>query len=144
MSTKTPWDSWWKATGSPRAACAAFGSLGLLLCASPASAGSVIGATPRAAALAATAKYAAHEIQVFHPNYPGLTYKLGNCKLLFRRPWVAWGCAYETGALGPEVGAPRECVVLKLALKRLLEANYRATVAGIVRITHSSLCPPWP
>ena len=128
-----------------RAACvAAFGALGSSLCVSPASTGSVIGATPRAAALAATAKYAAHEIQVFYPNHPGLTYKLGNCKLLFRRPWVAWGCAYETGVLGPQAGAPRECVVLKLALKRLPEANYRATVAGIVRITHSPRCPPWP
>ena len=116
----------------------ALGSLGLSLCAAPLSAGSVIGATPRAAALAATAKYAAHEVKVFHPNVPGMTYKLGNCKLLFRRPWVAWGCAYETD------GGPLDCVVVKLALKQLPEASYRATVAGLVRVTHSSPCPSWP
>ena len=117
---------------------AALASAALSIYASPASAGSVTGATARAAALAATEKYAAHEIQVFHPNDPGLTYKPGNCKLLFRRPWVAWGCEYQTDR------SPLDCVVLKLALKRLSDANYQATVAGLVRITHSSPCPPWP
>jgi len=106
------------------ASAAALALLGFSLCASAALAGSIVGPTPRAAALAKTGKYAAHEVEI-HPNYPGLTYKVGTCKLLFRSPWTAWGCAYQIDGWSRNVGAPHECVVLKLALKRLSEAATR-------------------
>jgi hypothetical protein len=97
----------------------------------------VIGATPRAAALAATAKFAAHEVSTY-TNHPDVTYKLGNCQLLFRHPWMAWGCKYGIYGLAPS--GPPICDHLRVAVKRLPDGTYRATALGKRDVTREVPC----
>ncbi|HET7567822.1 MAG TPA: hypothetical protein VFJ91_07520 [Gaiellaceae bacterium] len=97
----------------------------LLLCALVAAVGaaaasaSVIGPTPRAAALAATKKFAAHEVVAW--TEPGVSYTLGACRLLHRRPWLGYACGFELH------GVPDYCHgVLTVSVKRLANGTSRA------------------
>src|ERR1051325_1210735 len=79
----------------------------------PSASAGVIGPTPKAAALAATEKYARHEVQAW--NRPGASYTLETCRMLHRRPWLAWGCEWELHGTPPP-----ECLLrLIVAVTRL-------------------------
>ena len=79
----------------------------------------VIGPTPQAAAIAATKKFVLHDLKAW--NRPGATYRLGTCRVLHRKPWVAYGCEYQV------YGIPSECLnLLTLGVKRLPDGTYRA------------------
>lgn len=101
-----------------------------------ASAGDVIASTPREAALAASKQFAAHDVRV-HPNYP-LMYKLGTCRRLFSKPWVAWRCTYALEGYGPN--EPFECDSLTVAVKRLSDGTYRGREVGLRTETSRSPC----
>jgi hypothetical protein len=78
----------------------------------------VIGPTPQAAALAATKKFAIHEVKAW--NQPGVSYTLGTCRVLHRRPWVAYGCAFELH------GVPLYCHgLVTVGVRRLPDGTYR-------------------
>ena len=98
-----------------------------LLAASLASTG-VIGPTPHAASLAATTRYAQHQVRAW--NRPGVSYSIGSCRVLHRRPWLAWGCEWELH------GAPQgECLErLILGVKRLPDGRYRAVALKDVEV----------
>jgi len=88
------------------------------LVAAPASA-FVIASTPQAAALAATKKFAIHEVVAW--NRPGVAYILGTCHVLHRKPWLAYNCGFELH------GVPSYCHgVLTVAVRRLAAGSYRA------------------
>jgi hypothetical protein len=118
------------------ATVAAIVGAGVATLAAIGSPGYVIGKTPRETALGAAKRFAIHEVRV-RPNYP-LTYKLDNCRLLFRQPWVGWGCYYEIDGYGP-TAAP-ECDLLVVAVKRVAAGTYRGT--GIrLKTVRVSPCP---
>lgn len=91
-----------------------------LALASAASAG-VVGLTPRAAARAATVKHAEHEVHAW--NRPGVSYTIGACRLLHRRPWLAWGCVWELHGAPP----PHCAFRLILGVKHLADGTFSAT-----------------
>ena len=88
----------------------------------------VIGPTPRSAAIAATKNYAAKQVRAW--NRPGVTYSLGKCGVVHRRPWLAWGCDMQLhGTTQPD------CVFrLILSVKRLPDRNYRATAVKLAQV----------
>jgi hypothetical protein len=77
-----------------------------------------LGKTPVAAALARTDRWLQHEAG----GYGGAaTYKLGTCKLLHRRPWLAYTC---TGAI---YGRGKAChITLTLAVRKVAPDWYNA------------------
>ncbi|MHB8468229.1 MAG: hypothetical protein ACYDCH_00505 [Gaiellaceae bacterium] len=94
--------------------------------------GAVIEPTPQAAALAATQKFVLHDIHAW--NRP-LRYTLGTCRVLFRRPWVAYGCQYRIH------GLPSECLdLLTVAVKRLAGGRYRAEAVKWRDLPSSAPC----
>jgi hypothetical protein len=97
--------------------------LSAMLVAGVALAGSVTGSTPRLTAEAAMKQYVANQARGY-TNYPNITYKLGQCKRLFVKPWVAWGCAYQLNFGG---SFPTHCYTLTIAIKHLSD-SYRGTV----------------
>ena len=79
----------------------------------------VIGPTAQAAVLAAANKFAAHEVHAW--NQPNSSYTLGTCRVLHRRPWVAYTYGFELH------GVPGECRgAVTVGVKRLANGNYRA------------------
>jgi hypothetical protein len=62
-----------------------------------------------------------------YTNFPNITYKLGHCKRLFAKPWLAWGCKYELNFGG---SSPTHCYTLTIGIKRLSDSSYRGTVRG--------------
>ena len=87
------------------------------VCAAAASA-YVYGPTPQAVTLAATKKFAAHEVKVW--NQPQVSYTLGTCHLLHRRPWLAYGCGFELH------GVPLYCHgLVTVGVERLADGTYR-------------------
>lgn len=80
----------------------------------------VIGRTPSAAALAAAKKAATHEVVAW--NQPQVSYTLGSCHLLHRKPWLAYVCSWDLH------GVPNYCHgQLTVAVRRLPDGMYRAT-----------------
>jgi hypothetical protein len=78
----------------------------------------VYGPTPQAVALAATKKFAIHEVHAW--NQPQVSYTLGTCRLLHRRPWVAYVCGFEIH------GVPMYChFAVTVGVKRLADRSYR-------------------
>jgi hypothetical protein len=77
-----------------------------------------LGKTPIAAAFARTDRWLHHEAG----GYGGAaTYKLGTCKLLHRRPWLAYTC---TGAL---FGRGLVChITVTLAVRKVARDSYNA------------------
>jgi hypothetical protein len=53
----------------------------------------VYGPTPQGVALAATKKFAMHQVHAW--NQPQVSYTLGKCRVLHRRPWLAYVCGFE-------------------------------------------------
>ena len=88
----------------------------------------VIGPTPRAAALAATKQYAEKQVRAW--NRPGVTYSLGECGIVHRRPWLAWGCdMHLRGTTQPD------CLDrLILSVKRLPDRSYRAMSVKLTQV----------
>jgi hypothetical protein len=79
----------------------------------------VIGPTAKSALLATANKFVAHEVHAW--NQPNASYTLGTCRLLHRRPWVAYTCGFELH------GIPGECRgVVTVGVKRLADGEYRA------------------
>jgi hypothetical protein len=103
----------------------------MMVVASVALAGSVTGSTPRLTAEGAMKQYVANQARG-HTNYPNLTYKLGDCRRLFAKPWLAWGCRYMMNFGG---ASPTHCYTLTVGIKRLAASSYRGTVRG------SGVCP---
>lgn len=69
--------------------------------------------------MAATKRFAAHEVVAW--NRPGVAYILGTCRVLHRKPWLAYNCSFELH------GVPPYCHgVLTVAVKRLADGTYRA------------------
>jgi hypothetical protein len=91
----------------------------LVLCFGAAGANAfVIGPTPQAVALAATTKYAGHEVKAV--NQAGVSYTLGTCRVLHRKPWLAYGCAFELH------GYPEYCHgVVTVGVRHLPDGTYR-------------------
>jgi hypothetical protein len=82
----------------------------------------VIGATPLAAARAATEKHAAHEVVAW--NRPGVSYTMGTCHVLHRKPYLAYECGWKLH------GVPDYCQGrLDVAVRKLADNRWRA--AGI-------------
>jgi hypothetical protein len=78
----------------------------------------VFGPTRHAVTLAATKKFAAHEVKAW--NQPQVSYTLGTCHLLHRKPWVAYNCGFELH------GVPDYCNgVVTVGVKRLPNGTYR-------------------
>ena len=89
----------------------------------PAALAGAIGPTPLAAALADTKKFAQHEVRAV--NRPGVSYTVGTCTLLHRKPWLAYTCTWELH------GTPGECVDrITVAVKRLASGMYLAGEVG--------------
>jgi hypothetical protein len=88
----------------------------------------VIGPTPRAAALLAARHYAEKQVRAW--NRPGVTYSLGACQVLHRRPWLAWGCEMELHGTPPP-----ECPYrLILAVRHLPDGAYSATAVKLANV----------
>jgi hypothetical protein len=78
----------------------------------------VYGPTPQAVALAATTKFAMHEVHAW--NQPQVSYTLGTCRVLHRRPWRAYVCGFELH------GVPMYChFAVTAGVKRLADGKYR-------------------
>ena len=74
--------------------------------------------TAQAAALAATKRFAAHEVKAW--NQPQVSYNLGTCHVLHHRPWLAYACTFELH------GVSNYCHgVVTVGVKRLAERNFR-------------------
>lgn len=87
-----------------------------------AASGYVIGATPLAAAFAAARKHAAHEVVAW--NRPGVSYTMGACNVLHRRPYLAYTCGWQLH------GVPDYCHGrLTVAVRRQADRQWRA--AGV-------------
>lgn len=88
----------------------------------------VVGPTPRAAALAATKHYAEKQVRAW--NRPGVTYSLGKCRIVHRKPWLAWGCEMQLhGTTQPD------CLYrLILGVRRLPDRDYRATAVKLAQV----------
>jgi hypothetical protein len=79
---------------------------------------SVYGPTPQAVALEATEKFAIHEVHAW--NQPQVSYTLGTCRVLHRRPWLAYVCGFELH------GVPMYChFVVTVGVKHLADRRYR-------------------
>jgi hypothetical protein len=88
--------------------------------AAPVASAYVYAPTARAAALAATKKDAEADIRAW--GGPA-TYKVGTCRVLHRKPWLAYGCEYRVH------GIPTQCLnLVTVAVKRLTVGRYRAAV----------------
>lgn len=82
----------------------------------------VVAPTARAAALAATKKFVEHDIRAWARP---ATYRLGTCRVLHRKPWLAYGCEYRVQ------GIPGECLnFVTVAVKRLPDGEYRGAEVG--------------
>lgn len=82
----------------------------------------VIAATPLAAARAATEKHAAHEVVAW--NRPGVSYTMGTCRVLHRKPYLAYECGWKLH------GVPDYCQGrLVAAVRKLPDSRWRA--AGV-------------
>jgi uncharacterized membrane protein YecN with MAPEG domain len=80
----------------------------------------VIGATPLIAARAATKKHAAHEVVAW--NRPGVSYTMGTCRVLHRKPYLAFECGWKLH------GVPDYCQGrLVIAVRKLTDTRWRAT-----------------
>jgi hypothetical protein len=78
----------------------------------------VYGLTPQEVSLAATKKLAMHEVHAW--NQPQVSYTLGTCRLLHRRPWLAYVCGFELH------GVPMYChIAVTVGVKRLADRKYR-------------------
>jgi hypothetical protein len=76
------------------------------------------GTTARAAALTTTEHYAAHEVEAW--NRPRVSYTVGTCRLLHRKPWLAYVCGFELH------GVPLYCHgVVTVGVKRLAAHRFR-------------------
>ena len=86
--------------------------------------GAVIGPNPRAAAQASTKKYVLHLLSQVggNPNWAGVTYQLLPCRLLHRKPWLAYACEYKLD------GAPGDCdAEITAGIRRLSDGSYKAS-----------------
>jgi hypothetical protein len=84
----------------------------------------VYGPTPQAVALAATKKLAIHEVHAW--NQPQVSYTLGTCRVLHRRPWLAYVCGFELH------GVPMYChLAVTVGVKRLADHRYRGLEVGV-------------
>jgi len=93
-------------------------------------AAAVIGPTPQAAALADTKKFAEHEVHAW--NRPSVTYTVGSCRLLHRRPWLAYSCDWKLH------GIQGQCLTrITVAVKRLADGSYSAAEVDTKIITNS-------
>lgn len=88
----------------------------------------IVGPSPRAAAFAATKSYAEKQVRAW--NSPSVTYSLGKCGIVHRRPWLAWGCQMQLhGTTQPD------CVFrLILSVRRLPDRRYRATAVKLTQV----------
>ena len=78
----------------------------------------VYGPTPMAVALAATNKFAAHQVKAW--NRPQVSYTLGTCRVLHRKPWLAYNCTFELH------GVPLYCHgLVTVGVRRLADGKYR-------------------
>lgn len=78
----------------------------------------VYGTTAHAVAVAAMTKFAAHEVKAW--NQPQVSYSLGTCHVLHRKPWLAYNCTFELH------GVPSYCHgVVTVGVKRLAAREYR-------------------
>ena len=81
---------------------------------------SVIGATPLAAARAATEKHAAQDVVAW--NRPGAYYTMGTCRVLHRKPYLAYECGWKLH------GVPAYCRGrLVAAVRKLPDGRWSAT-----------------
>jgi hypothetical protein len=82
----------------------------------------VIGTTPLAAARAATEKHARHEVIAW--NRPAVSYTMGTCRVMHRKPYLAYECGWELH------GVPAYCQGrLVVSVRRLADGRWRA--AGV-------------
>lgn len=104
----------------------------LILSIAPVADAYVVGPTAVTAARTATKKYVEHDI---HAWARPATYKLGACRVLFRRLWLAYGCQYRVH------GLPNECLdQVTVAVKRLPDGQYRGTVVKWRDLRDTSPC----
>jgi hypothetical protein len=83
----------------------------------------VYGPTPQAVALAATKRFATHEVHAW--NQPQVSYTLGTCRVLHRRPWLAYVCGFEIH------GVPMYChFAVTVGVKHLADRKYRGQEVG--------------
>ena len=84
----------------------------------------VYGPTPQAVALAATKKFAIHEVHAW--NQPQVSYTVGTCRVLHRRPWLAYVCGFEIH------GVPMYChLAVTVGVKYLADRKYRGQEVGV-------------
>jgi ketosteroid isomerase-like protein len=80
----------------------------------------VIASTPLAAARMATEKHAAHEVTAW--NQPQVAYTMGTCRVLHRKPYLAYECGWKLH------GVPDYCQGrLVAAVRKLADGRWRAT-----------------
>jgi len=80
----------------------------------------VIAATPLAAARVAAEKHAAHEVVAW--NQPQVAYTMGTCRVLHRKPYLAYECGWKLH------GVPDYCQGrLVVAVRKLPDSRWRAT-----------------
>lgn len=91
-----------------------------ILVEAPVASAYVVAPTAQAAARAATKKFVEHDLR----GRPA-TYKLGTCRVLHRKPWLAYGCEYRV------YGLSDQCLdIVIVAVKRQPDGRYRGTEVG--------------
>jgi hypothetical protein len=92
----------------------------LFLAQAPIASAYVAAPTAQAAARAATKKFVEHDLR----GRPA-TYKLGTCRVLHRKPWLAYGCEYRV------YGLLDQCLnIVIVAVRRQPDGQYRGTEVG--------------
>jgi hypothetical protein len=80
----------------------------------------VIAGTPLGAARLAAEKHAAHEVIAW--NQPQVAYTMGTCRVLHRKPYLAYECGWKLH------GVPDYCQGrLVVAVRKLPDSRWRAT-----------------
>ena len=80
----------------------------------------VIASTPLAAARMAAEKHAAHEVVAW--NQPQVSYTMGSCRVLHRKPYLAYECGWKLH------GVPDYCQGrLVVAVRKETAGRWRAT-----------------
>jgi hypothetical protein len=93
---------------------------GLALTMSAVASAYVIASTPLAAARLATQKHATHEVAAW--NQPQVSYTMGTCRVLHRKPYLAYECGWKLH------GVPDYCQGrLVVAVRKLADSRWRAT-----------------
>jgi hypothetical protein len=97
----------------------------------PGASAGVIGATPQAAARKATDKWGRRQVRAW--NRPGASYTLGTCRIVHRRPWLAYGCAIRLHGMG----TLDQCLLFVITgVKRLAVGTYRAEAVKIKQLNN--------